>query len=86
MQDKFCLVFVAGSHEKSPLLNEMERQDGTSVITRMSANSVLSGAQQLPSRLQVQAELCRRRPSVESGDLISALFGRTTRTCEHLFF
>uniref|UniRef100_A0A915PI64 Eukaryotic translation initiation factor 2 subunit 2 n=1 Tax=Setaria digitata TaxID=48799 RepID=A0A915PI64_9BILA len=55
------------SHEKSPLLNDMERQDGTSVITRMSVNSGLSSAQQIPSRLQVQAELCRRRPSVESG-------------------
>ncbi|VDK89197.1 unnamed protein product [Litomosoides sigmodontis] len=55
------------SHEKSPLLNDMERQDGTSVITGMSANSGLSGAQQLPCRLQVQAELCRRRPSIESG-------------------
>ncbi|EJW83946.1 hypothetical protein WUBG_05145 [Wuchereria bancrofti] len=55
------------SHEKSPLLNDMERQDGTSVITRISVNSGLSGAQQMPSRLQVQAELCRRRPSIESG-------------------
>ncbi|KAM3727676.1 E3 ubiquitin-protein ligase RNF19A [Dirofilaria immitis] len=55
------------NHEKSPLLNDMERQDGTSVITRISVNSGLSSAQQVPSRLQVQAELCRRRPSVESG-------------------
>uniref|UniRef100_A0A8R1TPQ8 RBR-type E3 ubiquitin transferase n=1 Tax=Onchocerca volvulus TaxID=6282 RepID=A0A8R1TPQ8_ONCVO len=55
------------SHEKSPLLNEMERQDGTSVITGISVNSGLSGAQQIPNRLQIQAELCRRRPSIESG-------------------
>uniref|UniRef100_A0A0R3S0B5 RBR-type E3 ubiquitin transferase n=1 Tax=Elaeophora elaphi TaxID=1147741 RepID=A0A0R3S0B5_9BILA len=55
------------SHEKSPLLNDVERQDGTSVVTRMSVNSGLSAAQQIPNRLQVQAELCRRRPSIESG-------------------
>ncbi|VDO30350.1 unnamed protein product [Onchocerca flexuosa] len=55
------------SHEKSPLLNDMERQDGTSVITGISVNSGLSGAQQMPNRLQIQAELCRRRPSIESG-------------------
>ncbi|CAG9534307.1 unnamed protein product [Cercopithifilaria johnstoni] len=55
------------NHEKSPLLNDMERQDGTSVITRISVNSGLSGVQQMPNRLQVQAELCRRRPSIESG-------------------
>ncbi|KAL3990973.1 IBR domain family protein [Acanthocheilonema viteae] len=55
------------SHEKSPLLSDMERQDGTSAITRISVNSGLSAAQQMPNRLQVQAELCRRRPSIESG-------------------
>ncbi|VDN05755.1 unnamed protein product [Thelazia callipaeda] len=55
------------SREKSPLLNDIERQDGTSVVTRMSLNSGLSGVQAVHNRLQVQAELCRRRPSIESG-------------------
>lgn len=71
------VFYVAGSHEKSPLLNEMERQDGTSVITGISVNSGLSGAQQIPNRLQIQAELCRRRPSIESGKLIIASFGKS---------
>lgn len=59
---------VADSREKSPLLNDIERQDGTSVATRVSINSGLSNAQQIHSRLQVQAELYRRRPSIESGN------------------
>ncbi|VDM36565.1 unnamed protein product [Toxocara canis] len=57
----------AGDQEKSRLLNDVERQDGTSVVTGLSINSGLSSGQQPHSRLQVQAELCRRRPSVESG-------------------
>lgn len=73
MNLQLYFIFIAGSHEKSPLLNDMERQDGTSVITGISVNSGLSGAQQMPSRLQIQAELCRRRPSIESGELIIAL-------------
>lgn len=70
---RFFSISVIGSHEKSPLLNDVERQDGTSVITRISTNSGLSSAQQIPNRLQVQAELCRRRPSIESGELLITL-------------
>lgn len=55
------------NREKSPLLNDTERQDGTSVVTGISMNSGLSCAQQLQHRLHTHAESCRRRPSIESG-------------------
>lgn len=61
----------AGDQEKSRLLNDVERQDGTSVVTGLSINSGLSSSttqHQTHSRLHVQAELCRRRPSLESGE------------------
>uniref|UniRef100_A0A915AWJ9 RBR-type E3 ubiquitin transferase n=1 Tax=Parascaris univalens TaxID=6257 RepID=A0A915AWJ9_PARUN len=57
----------AGDQEKSRLLNDVERQDGTSVVTGLSINSGLSSVQQPHGRLQVQAELGHRRLSVESG-------------------
>lgn len=61
----------AGDQEKSRLLNDVERQDGTSVVTGLSINSGLSSVQQPHGRLQVQAELGHRRLSVESGNLWS---------------
>jgi len=55
--------------EKTRLLNESTERtgDGTSLVTGYSIGSGLSSSAQHNQRLQVQAELCRRRPSVESG-------------------
>ncbi len=55
--------------EKSRLLHSSTERlgDGTSVVTGYSVASGLSTSAMHNQRLQVQAELCRRRPSVESG-------------------
>lgn len=75
------------------MLNDMERQDGTSVVTGISTNSGVSNVQQSHGKLQVQAELCRRRPSLESGrrlqafaysfehDAITAIFAISKMSC-----
>lgn len=75
--DDFTCSFLAymAENEKSRLLRQTggpdsDRQlDGTSVITGMSVNSGLSAGLNSKggSRLQVQAELSKRRHSVESG-------------------
>lgn len=59
---------LSGAPEKSLLLSDVERQDGTSVVTGTSVNSGLSSSHGTHSRLQVNAEYNRRRPSVESGE------------------
>ncbi len=64
---------MSENQEKARLLHESERMlDGTSMATGASIHSggSLTGVNSSQQhRLQVQAEMCKRRPSVESGVL-----------------
>lgn len=72
-QNEGVIEIFSGNQEKSRLLNEIERFDDTSLITGVSINSGLS-SQQTHTTVRVKAELCRRRPSIESGFYISCRF------------
>uniref|UniRef100_A0A914XR91 Uncharacterized protein n=1 Tax=Plectus sambesii TaxID=2011161 RepID=A0A914XR91_9BILA len=61
---------LSDNQEKSRLLRNADDRllDGTSMVTGASIHSGSSvGISSQQNRLQVQAEMCRRRPSVESG-------------------